>query len=354
MLLCANLYDQKFQKLEVANKLLKEKMITSLSNEKQLRSEIMKKEEFRRHTCQQYQQELRNCGALIEQYELETKILRAELKAQKEIYDVKVELEGKITDLQTKLKNEEKVEKEKHNSGILDLHKKINDLNSLVAKKASKSDVQKIKDRSCREENISLANSPAAAIPEECTDDESQMDSTRTPNTTQKTILKHNTVFLMDSNRRHINCSKFGRSTKKIQASQACELVVTMQSFNFDNVKNIVISTGTNDSDTRDAQSIYHDLIEAIHLLRRDFKGNIYLSQLPPRKFRRQEVVQELNQLIADTTSIEQCYVVKQNLLGEHLSDDKHIDEHYIHLFIKNIKDKMRETVGFTPPKRHN
>ena len=155
----------------------------------------------------------------------------------------------------------------------------------------------------------------------------------------------------MDSNRRHIDCSKFGRSTKKIQANQAATLVETIQEYNLDNVKNIIISTGTNDSDNKEAPSIYHDLIEAVHFLLRNFKGVVYLSQLPPRKFRRKETVLQLNKLIANT-NVERCHVVEQNLTAEHLSDDKHIDEQYIQFFLKNVKDKMRETVGFTQSRK--
>ena len=154
-----------------------------------------------------------------------------------------------------------------------------------------------------------------------------------------------------DSDRRHIDCSKFGRSTKKVKASEAATLVETIQEYNLDNVKNIIISTGTNDSDTKEASAIYHDLIEAVHFLLRTFKGAVYLSQLPPRKFYRKETVLHLNKLIA-STKVERCYVVEQNLTTDHLSDDKHIDEQYIQFFLKNIKDKMRETVGFTQSRK--
>merc|ERR1712062_890041 len=104
----------------------------------------------------------------------------------------------------------------------------------------------------------------------------------------------------MDSNRRYINCSKFGRSVTNIQANLASDLLETINEYSFAHVKNIIISTGTNDSDTRDAHVIHKDLIRTLEHLR-GFPGKIYLSQIPPRMFRKKEVVSQLNQLIANT-----------------------------------------------------
>ena len=79
----------------------------------------------------------------------------------------------------------------------------------------------------------------------------------------------------------------------------------------------------------------------------------MYLSQLPPRLQQKKNVVAELNQLIREGTPETICVVNQEQLTEYHLEDEKHIRPRYVGIYVKNIKDKMRDVLGinFERPK---
>ena len=75
-------------------------------------------------------------------------------------------------------------------------------------------------------------------------------------------------------------------------------------------------------------------------------KANIYISQVPPRKEQRHAVVHNLNKLIEDGASESINVVVQNELRVDHLHDERHIKRKDIGVYIKPMKDKIREILG--------
>ena len=165
----------------------------------------------------------------------------------------------------------------------------------------------------------------------------------------KKITIMENVVLLMDSNRRHIDVKQFWNKTKKLKVSEAADLLPTIDKYDFQNVEHVIIGTGTNDSDRRSAEQIFPDLVMASKKLLNQYNMNVYVSQIPPRAKMKKEVVRELNSLIASGLPESVNPILQNELKEQHLCDEKHIAEKRIGLYVKNMKNKIKEVLGITP-----
>ena len=161
----------------------------------------------------------------------------------------------------------------------------------------------------------------------------------------------------MDSNRTHIREDKFWTDTdstvKKIVVSKAELLTQVIKKHSFNQVEHFIIGTGTNDTDKRNAQDIFADLKQGANLLHQQYgNANVYVSQIPPRKNRRKEVVAELNNLIEEGMPESVHLILQKELDESDLHDEKHIKIKSLGKYVVNIKNKMREVLGLPLPNR--
>ena len=107
----------------------------------------------------------------------------------------------------------------------------------------------------------------------------------------------------MDSNRNKIREDRFWTENEctvgKVVVSKAENLNNVIKKNLFNYAEHFMIATGTNDTDRRLAEEIFNDLVAGAKLLHQQYpSANIYVSQIPPRKRNKKDVVAELNCLI--------------------------------------------------------
>ena len=156
-------------------------------------------------------------------------------------------------------------------------------------------------------------------------------------------------ILLMDSNEKFINPKRFwpSMSTVIFRVSKAAKLRAFINSHRFKNPKHIIIGTGTNDTDVRPANEIFADLRQGANILKNQYKeANIYISQVPPRKEQKREVIANLNKLIEEGANESINVIVQNELRIDHLHDERHIKRKDIGMYVKPMKDKIREILG--------
>ena len=169
--------------------------------------------------------------------------------------------------------------------------------------------------------------------------------------------VNENIILLMDSNRNKIREDRFwtenDSTVGKVVVSKAENLNSVIKKNLFNQAEHFVIGTGTNDTDRRHAQEIFNDLVNGAKLLHHQYPtANIYVSQIPPRKRYKQDVVAELNSLI-ERGMPEFVHVVLQKELGEaDLHDEKHIKVKSVGKYVSNMKNKIREVLDIPIPSR--
>ena len=169
----------------------------------------------------------------------------------------------------------------------------------------------------------------------------------------KKRVIQENVVLLMDSNRKYIEEKQFWNKTKKIRVPTAAELEETIEKFDFSKVEHVIIGTGTNDSDTRLAEEIFPDLRQAAVTLKQKHETlHVYVSQLPPRKSLKKDVIKDLNSLIAEGLPESIHTVLQDDLKEQHLYDEKHVMKKKIGIYAKNMKDQLKAVLGIVP--KHN
>ena len=169
-----------------------------------------------------------------------------------------------------------------------------------------------------------------------------------------KKVIDADVVLLMDSNKRHIDAESFWDKTWKIRVATAEELESVIHRFDFSKVKHIIISTGTNDTDSRNADSIFSDLVKGADILTRKYSSKVYVSQLPPRKMEKKETVKKVNFLIANGIKEGVNVIMQDNLSEKHLHDEKHIRKNCLWILVENMTNKIREVMGLPPVNRTN
>ena len=82
----------------------------------------------------------------------------------------------------------------------------------------------------------------------------------------------------MDSNKKHIDTDEFWNRTWKIRCTTAADLEAVINRFDFSKVKHVIISTGTNDTDTRSADDTFSDLVKGADLLLNSYDTNLMFT----------------------------------------------------------------------------
>ena len=145
-----------------------------------------------------------------------------------------------------------------------------------------------------------------------------------------------------------IEAGRFWRSTFKLKCGRADMLENKLKNYDLSNAKHIFVGTGTNDIERGDdAKSVFNNLEQAVMRLSASYKGNIYLSQLPPMAGK-DEVIHKLNNLIKEKSSPHINIILHDNITHEELHDTKHIRHKSIFKFVKNFKDQMRKVMEST------
>ena len=109
----------------------------------------------------------------------------------------------------------------------------------------------------------------------------------------------------------------------------------------------VILSTGTNDTDDTEVDEIVHLIIDAaeqIHNILPDM--NVYVSKLLPRKELAQRETAQINQKLHELLSPEIHRITHSNLNARHMHDDKHVQRKHVQLVIDNISKKLTETTG--------
>ena len=156
----------------------------------------------------------------------------------------------------------------------------------------------------------------------------------------------------MDSNGKYIKPDKFwrGRGKAKFITTYTTEdLISHAQSIDFSNTKHIVVSTGTNNLDRQDPEVVVTGIINGATILKEKYPDtNIFVNQLPPRKFTHKQETSDTNKFLSNRIPESFHLVIQDNIQEQHLCDDKHIDRGSIKFFVANIKSKIRDVTTKT------
>ena len=160
-------------------------------------------------------------------------------------------------------------------------------------------------------------------------------------------------VLLMDSNKKWIDMRQFWRAGGDIVDSYTTnQLEQNIEDYDLSNARHIIISVGTNDVDRQKPDAVAGNLIRIATKLKDKYKkSNIYINQLPPRKFKYVNETERVNALLTERSPKNIKVIVQSDLEASHLRDDKHIKREYINLMTRNMKDAIRETSRPSSPK---
>ena len=200
------------------------------------------------------------------------------MASQDEIHNLHTKLSGEIRDLDNRVLNRRKEEKEKERQEMERTSKLIKDVQLAIQSKASQSDLDKIRNKTQPAGDAHKINTPSSANDTNSTDkqDEESVLSPRPTNkgyndrernNSRKKVINAHVVLLMDSNRRYIETENFGEVTWKIRTAMAQDLESVIDRFDFNKVKHVIIATGTNDTDTRQVDDIFADLVRGAETL---------------------------------------------------------------------------------------
>ena len=265
------LSESRFEKLE---RLVQSLQATIGENQAKYEKEVLA-------TRSKFEKHLERCtGKLEEQQEtiikqkVEINDLKNKLSNHVDISHLHNKLSGEIKDLDIRVLNRLKEEREKEHQEAERTSKLIKDVQLAIQTKASQSDLDKIRNKTLQDdgnnaprpkENTNKSNSNTFNTPnnnEENSDSPSRSNrhNDRDSNNPRKKVINAKIVLLMDSNRRYIDTERFGEITWKIRTAMAQDLQSVIERFDFSKVQHIVISTGTNDTDTRQVDDIFADL----------------------------------------------------------------------------------------------
>jgi hypothetical protein len=111
----------------------------------------------------------------------------------------------------------------------------------------------------------------------------------------------------------------------------------------------IVISCGTNDTDTRSGIDVAHHIIRTVHQIRELHpESRIVVSETTPRKYERDDQIQVCNKLLHEgLRNLPNVAVAAQANLRDPTwsfhEDDKHIKQNKINMYAGNLKSAMRK-----------
>ena len=116
--------------------------------------------------------------------------------------------------------------------------------------------------------------------------------------------------------------------------------------------KCVVVATGVNDIDTKDAEDILASLKVGVDLLRHRYENpKIVIAEIIPRTDERDEEVKKCNTLIKEFVDQDETLFIGDHSRlrtedGRHHQDAKHITQYSTALFVANIKRPLRKALG--------
>ena len=93
--------------------------------------------------------------------------------------------------------------------------------------------------------------------------------------------------------------------------------------------------------------------MEGVKTLQHKYNANIYISQLPPRRVHHNDTVNEVNRLIENGATESIHVILQKDLTANHLYDEKHILIKHMGMYLKPMKDKIKEVLGVTNTINH-
>ena len=351
-----NMSESRFEKLEQQVHSLVQRIETERTKyEKEMYDTRLKYEQL----LEKSTSKLEESKETIMRQKLEITDLRNKVKSQGEFLGYQKKMSEEIKDLDTRFTNKLKEKRDKELEERERTTNLIKEVQLSVQTKAARSELDqfkskmladtknKVKEKSTKwaDEEVPMERSISNA------ENRQEGNDTNHGSNKQKKKVVADVVLLMDSNKRHIDAEEFGPNTWKIRAAMAQELTTVIERFDFSNVQHIIISTGTNDTDERRADDIFADLVGGVELLKQNYKANIYVSQLPPRKAKRKDVVREVNSLIKNGVKEGTHVILQENLSEKDLHDEKHIKKGSLWKVITNMTNKIHEVSGmkFSP-----
>ena len=300
--------------------------------------------------CLNKDEHIRNQAVTIENLKGEIRNLNQQIKAKEDIQIAKESLKTDMMDIETRINNKlaeqsRKTREEKENTEKA--LKEIDERNKSKAPQREfdrlKQKVQELDAAHATERNNALLlrrnNTNNASVQREIDDDE---DEEVLPKK-----LEAEVVVLMDSNQKHIKPNLFlrGKDKAKFLITFTTEQLIShAESIDMSSAKHIIVSTGTNNLDRQNPEQVVTGIIKGATILKQKYPDtNIYVNQLPPRKFTLKQETMDTNTALI-TRLPEEFHIIKQEDLREqHLDDDKHISRGAVKFFVANIKSKMRE-----------
>ena len=168
-------------------------------------------------------------------------------------------------------------------------------------------------------------------------------------------------IMCFDSNRKFINFRKLwtlnGSERRRCSTLSSVKSVIEKETS--DNVEYFLISVGTNDTDTKDPETIRNEYESIINLLQEKYPGiKIIVSEVTPRKYNKDNEVVILNKLLGDMCKHnDSLFLVdhsnfRNDTTYSYMFDDKHIHKRAIWQFAGNIKRALRKAYGLPEPQR--
>ena len=151
----------------------------------------------------------------------------------------------------------------------------------------------------------------------------------------------------MDSNRRFINTQDLADgSVTFIKTSTAAEIMGIVKVLDLKKVHNIIISSGTNDTDKTDVGDIVHLIVEAAEEINKIYPHlNIFVSELLPRKEYAQKETKQINEKLLNLLPRNIQIIRHQNINATHMHDDKHVSKFHLHLVVENMNKELEKYV---------
>ena len=229
----------------------------------------------------------------------------------------------------------------KQEDNLAQLNGDIKKLKEEIAKKASQSEIDKLKDKCSYNDTTPHRNTSRNASPNQRNDHKQYQD-----NIDHIPVYKgEEVVLIMDSNMNYIKPRVFWKSgTFKLKCGRADQLEETLKNYDLSRAKHIFIGTGTNDPQYgQNAADIFHNLYKTAEHLSKVEGPCVHLAQLPPRLDEHNSIINDVNALIKSDPPPHVNIILHENITNEDMADSKHIHVNNLRKFVGNMKDGMRK-----------
>ena len=393
--------DKKFDQLVQMLNLKRDPMIEAL--EQRIESMLQK--------MQSKDELIHDQQVTIEQQKGDIKALNYKLKCKEELRRVEDNMVSLINDAETRCMNKIKEEKRCVTDDHKEIALKITNIEKEIQKKTSQSDHDKLRDE-LKKIGTSYQKFSSIITPQRVTIPHTTIPHTNTTNTTplnthreqieeehpdveedtnrddmelrseietnegnetyqQPARYRENNknhhipqkvdaevVLLMDSNNKWIRPDRFWRGNGKaivITTYTTKELLEHVQYYDLSRANHIIISTGTNDIDYDKGDAVALKIIEGANMVKeRNNQAHVYVNQLPPRKHRYEKETEIMNTTLRERMPDTINFIPQENILKQHMNDDKHVHQNCVKLMTGNMKDRMREVTSTGKGQQNN